>query len=96
TTSRKFVSKGRKPFQVVHFSDVHIDRQYTLGSEANCTKNICCRNFSDQSGPVKDPAQPFGNSHCDSPPDLADSMLDATLEFAPEAKFSIFTGDVIE
>ncbi|KIJ35641.1 hypothetical protein M422DRAFT_262040 [Sphaerobolus stellatus SS14] len=49
-----------------------------------------------QSGPVKDPAQPFGNSHCDSPPDLADSMLDATLEFAPEAKFSIFTGDVIE
>ncbi|KIJ35628.1 hypothetical protein M422DRAFT_262014 [Sphaerobolus stellatus SS14] len=93
---RKFVSQGRKPFQVVHFSDVHIDRQYTLGSEANCTQNICCRNFSDLSGPVKDPPQPFGNSHCDSPSDLADSMLDATREFAPEAKFSIFTGDVIE
>lgn len=30
--SRPFVSKGRKPFQVVHFSDVHIDRQYTVRS----------------------------------------------------------------
>ncbi|KAJ4490159.1 sphingomyelin phosphodiesterase [Lentinula aciculospora] len=82
-------------FQVVHISDVHIDREYTVGSEANCTKNICCRNFADEAGdPITDPAQPFGNSKCDSPVSLADSMLDAVNSF--DAEFVIFTGDVVE
>jgi len=93
---RKFVSRGREPFQVVHFSDVHIDRQYTIGAEANCTKNICCRNFASQTGPTQEPAQPFGNPKCDSPSNLAESLLNAILEIVPNARFSIFTGDVIE
>ncbi|KAJ3772053.1 sphingomyelin phosphodiesterase [Lentinula raphanica] len=83
----------KAPFQVVHISDVHIDREYTVGSEANCTKNICCRNFADEAGdPITDPAQPFGNSKCDSPVSLADSMLEAVNSF--NAPFVIFTGDV--
>lgn len=28
--ARKWVSKGRKPFQVVHLSDVHVDRKYLV------------------------------------------------------------------
>lgn len=32
TNPKQFLSKGRKPFQVVHLSDVHIDRQYTVCS----------------------------------------------------------------
>ncbi|KAF8591353.1 sphingomyelin phosphodiesterase [Ramaria rubella] len=93
---KKFVSKGTPPFQVVHFSDVHVDRQYTVGSDANCTKGICCRNFADHVGPVLEPAGPFGNLHCDTPPDLGDSMLDAINQFGSQAKFSILTGDVVE
>ena len=27
---KKWTSKGRQPFQVVHFSDVHVDREYTV------------------------------------------------------------------
>ncbi|KAJ3759690.1 sphingomyelin phosphodiesterase [Lentinula raphanica] len=85
----------KAPFQVVHISDAHIDREYTVGSEANCTKNICCRNFADEAGdPITDPAQPFGNSKCDSPISLADSMLEAVNSF--NAQFVIFTGDVVE
>ncbi|KAF5392860.1 hypothetical protein D9757_000989 [Collybiopsis confluens] len=83
-----------KPFQVIQISDVHIDRDYTVGSEANCTKNICCRNFTDEIGkPITEPAKRFGNSKCDSPTSLADSMLDAVN--AINAKFVIFTGDVV-
>lgn len=29
---RKFISSGKSPFQVVHVSDVHIDRMYTVCS----------------------------------------------------------------
>ena len=28
---KQWTSQGRQPFQVVHFSDVHIDREYTVG-----------------------------------------------------------------
>ncbi|KAJ7240592.1 hypothetical protein C8J57DRAFT_102068 [Mycena rebaudengoi] len=53
--------------KVVHFSDVHIDRQYLSGSEANCKKPICCRAFADEAKPPVEPAGPFSNRNCDSP-----------------------------
>ncbi|KIP02824.1 hypothetical protein PHLGIDRAFT_277143 [Phlebiopsis gigantea 11061_1 CR5-6] len=93
---RAFASTGKAPFQVVHISDVHIDRSYTTGADANCSKPICCRNFADETGTPTEPAGPNGNSKCDSPIVLADSMLAAVRQFAPEAKFTLFTGDVVE
>lgn len=30
SSGRKWRSRGRKPFQVVHLSDVHVDRQYVV------------------------------------------------------------------
>ncbi|KAL0565392.1 hypothetical protein V5O48_016629 [Marasmius crinis-equi] len=90
---RNFTSQGNTPFQVVHFSDIHIDRQYTVGSEANCTKPICCRNFADHTGPVQIAAQPNGNRKCDTPSTLAQSLLDT---INADHKFSIFTGDLVE
>ncbi|KAG7095386.1 hypothetical protein E1B28_006142 [Marasmius oreades] len=93
TTPRNFTSKGSQPFQVVHFSDVHIDRQYTVGSEANCTKPICCRNYADHTGPVQIAAEPNGNRKCDTPASLAQSLLNT---INADHKFSIFTGDLVE
>ncbi|KAK7026880.1 hypothetical protein VNI00_015422 [Paramarasmius palmivorus] len=93
TNTQTFTSKGNSPFQVVHFSDVHIDREYTVGAEANCTKPICCRNYADHTGPVEIPAEPNGNRKCDTPTSLAQSLLEATKA---NNKFSIFTGDVVE
>ncbi|KAF7318988.1 Sphingomyelin phosphodiesterase [Mycena chlorophos] len=86
-------SSAKKPFQVVHFSDVHIDRQYTPGADANCNKPICCRDFSDSKHPPKQPAGPFGNPDCDSPISLAASFLEQISTFNT---WSIFTGDVVE
>jgi sphingomyelin phosphodiesterase len=105
---KTFRSRGRPPLRVVHLSDVHIDREYTVrlpttpfmqrplifgevGAEANCTKSICCRDFADSPPMPTVPAGPNGNSHCDSPVSLADSMLEAIEHLDPE--FSIFTGD---
>ncbi|EKM50588.1 uncharacterized protein PHACADRAFT_263949 [Phanerochaete carnosa HHB-10118-sp] len=96
TNPKVFESTGKPPFQVIHISDVHIDRFYTVGSEANCTKPICCRNFADETGPLTEPAGPNGNSHCDSPVTLADSMLEAAQQFGSTANFTLFTGDVVE
>ncbi|OCB84000.1 sphingomyelin phosphodiesterase [Sanghuangporus baumii] len=91
----------RKPFQVVHLSDVHIDPEYLVGSEANCTKYICCRDFSSGGESRTDdqvihPAEPFGNRHCDAPVGLANSMFHAINELVPQARFTLSTGDVVD
>ncbi|KAF9007913.1 sphingomyelin phosphodiesterase [Cyathus striatus] len=91
---KTFTSSGKVPFQVVHFSDVHIDRSYTPGAEVNCTKPICCRNYADQTGPVEISAGAIGAHDCDTSSALSQSMLRAVAN--QNTKFSIFTGDVVE
>ncbi|KAI0732101.1 sphingomyelin phosphodiesterase [Fomitopsis betulina] len=92
---RVWQSKGREPVKVMHFSDVHIDREYTINAEANCTKPLCCRDFGgDRPKHVTIPTLPLGMRTCDAPGSLADSMLEAAEKLG--ARFSIFTGDVID
>ncbi|KAJ3546351.1 hypothetical protein NMY22_g2088 [Coprinellus aureogranulatus] len=82
------------PFQVVHFSDIHIDRQYTVGAEAECTKPICCRHYADQQGsPVTKAAGSMGMRNCDTPTTLVHDFLN---QIGSKNKFSIFTGDLVE
>jgi sphingomyelin phosphodiesterase len=66
-----------------------------VGSNANCTKPICCRDFPDSPANTTDPAGPFGNHQCDAPADLGASMLQAIGALAPGANFAILTGDVV-
>ncbi|KAF5389569.1 hypothetical protein D9757_004127 [Collybiopsis confluens] len=91
---KEFKSSGKPPFRVVHFSDIHIDRDYLTGSEANCTKPLCCRAFEDQNDPVTTPAGPLGYPTCDTPLKLADSVAKAID--ATDSLFSIFTGDIVD
>ncbi|KAF9530188.1 sphingomyelin phosphodiesterase [Crepidotus variabilis] len=93
-TPKAWHSTGKTPFQVVHFSDVHIDRSYQAGTDANCSKPICCRPYVDHKGPVQRPAGPSGSHGCDTPSSLAQSMLSAVK--GQNTKFSVFTGDVVE
>ncbi|KZV71062.1 sphingomyelin phosphodiesterase [Peniophora sp. CONT] len=96
TNPKTFTSTGKAPFQVVHLSDVHIDTQYVVGSDASCNKPICCRDFADSAATPVEPAGPFGASTCDSPETLANSMLSAVKTLGANAHFAIFTGDVEE
>ncbi|KAF3771386.1 sphingomyelin phosphodiesterase [Cryphonectria parasitica EP155] len=89
---------GETPIQIVHISDIHVDRNYTTGSSYNCTKNICCRAYDadDAVGVTDYPAGPYGNPECDSPVSLEESMYAAIVDLIPNRTFTIFTGDVIE
>ncbi|GAA6057978.1 hypothetical protein JCM3770_004596 [Rhodotorula araucariae] len=95
---KTWVSRGRDPFQIVHISDVHVDRSYTPGAATDCTKVICCRDYGPGSlgDNVKHPAGPFGHKKCDAPPALVESMFRAIDHFVPNKSFTIFTGDVVE
>ncbi|KAM3449141.1 hypothetical protein MY3296_007179 [Beauveria thailandica] len=95
-TSGRPPPSGKKPIQVVHFSDIHIDHHYTPGSNTQCSKPICCRAYTkkDAPGTTKNPAGPFGDHKCDTPVDLEQSMYKAIQEIAPDAAFTLFTGDI--
>jgi sphingomyelin phosphodiesterase len=97
STSRP-ASSGQSPIQVVQFSDIHVDLSYETGANYNCTKNICCRPYTpaDAPGNTSYPAGPNGNHQCDSPKTLEQSLYAAVEKFAPNAAFTIFTGDVVE
>jgi sphingomyelin phosphodiesterase len=84
------------PIQIVHFSDIHVDRLYVPGSSTNCTKHICCRPYSpsDTPGNTDFPAGPYGDHKCDVPLSLERSMYIAIEGIDPS--FSIFTGDIID
>lgn len=91
-------ASGKKPINVVHISDVHVDLQYVVGSSTQCTNGICCR-ITDPTKGVDfsgDPAGPFGNPRCDSPLSLEESMYAAINELVPDKEFTLFTGDLVE
>ncbi|KAF2093554.1 sphingomyelin phosphodiesterase [Rhizodiscina lignyota] len=89
---------GQDPIQIVQYSDIHVDPFYVAGSNTNCTKPICCRDYSaaDAPGNNSSPAGPNGDHNCDAPVSLEESMYAAINDIAPNAKFSIFTGDIVD
>ncbi|KAJ5747833.1 uncharacterized protein N7511_009529, partial [Penicillium nucicola] len=88
-------ASGKPPIKVVHFSDTHVDLYYETGASYECTKPICCRVYEDKDAPgiTKTPCGPFGNTKCDPPHILQESMNAAIAKINPE--FSIYTGDVV-
>ena len=85
---------GKTPLQVAHISDTHVDLSYTTGASYNCTKPICCRPYTGADAPGNNsyPAGPYGDTHCDPPLSLEESMFSEIEKLKPS--FSIFTGDV--
>ncbi|KAF7872568.1 hypothetical protein EAF04_003488 [Stromatinia cepivora] len=96
-TQRPAVS-GKTPLKIVHFSDIHVDREYQVGANSNCTKPICCRPYTSADAPGNNayPAGEYGNYKCDATLSLEESMYAAIKEVAPDATATLFTGDIVE
>ncbi|KAG0146390.1 hypothetical protein CROQUDRAFT_657362 [Cronartium quercuum f. sp. fusiforme G11] len=95
--SSEQVSKT-KPLRVIHLSDLHIDREYAIGADTVCKRNLCCRMDQPTNTPDKThaPAGPYGSHKCDSPASLYISMLRALQDHAPDAAFAVHTGDMVD
>ncbi|KAG1747527.1 sphingomyelin phosphodiesterase [Suillus occidentalis] len=87
--------------KVFHISDIHLDPRYAIGSEANCTGYMCCReNVFNVASPdqVLLPASRFGNFDCDVPLDLLVAAMEAIGPLTGTEQsgfdFTIYTGKV--
>ncbi|KAG1817992.1 sphingomyelin phosphodiesterase [Suillus subaureus] len=87
--------------KVFHISDIHLDPRYAIGSEANCSAYMCCReNAFNAATPdqIVLPAARFGSYWCDSPLDLMAAAMESIGPLTGTEQsgfnFSLFTGDL--
>ncbi|PYH95122.1 Metallo-dependent phosphatase [Aspergillus ellipticus CBS 707.79] len=83
--------------RIAHLTDTHLDPLYTPGSNANCSKPICCRPYTprDSPGNTSWPCSPWGDAHCDTPLPLLTSALRAISSLNPPPALTIYAGDAI-
>lgn len=94
STATRPPPSGQSPIRVAHISDTHVDHEYQPGSNAYCTKPLCCRSYTEDDAPGNNnaPCGPIGDPHGDSPVELEVSMMKAVAELNPA--FTLYTGDV--
>uniref|UniRef100_A0A914DSH6 Sphingomyelin phosphodiesterase n=1 Tax=Acrobeloides nanus TaxID=290746 RepID=A0A914DSH6_9BILA len=92
---------GNKTLKVLHLSDLHIDMQYQIGSEANCTEPQCCRapnnnhEFVQETDTITVPAQKWGTiGNCDLPYWTAEDMLQHINATHSDIDYVVVSGDL--
>ncbi|XP_041349363.1 sphingomyelin phosphodiesterase-like [Gigantopelta aegis] len=79
----------------LHLTDMHIDRMYDAGSDAECGEPLCCRSNDGKPGPGKAGAGKWGDyRHCDLSPDLVENLFQHLATKKDQFDFIIFTGDI--
>lgn len=68
------VPRSEKLIKVAAFSDLHIDYNYTAGTNANCGRLICCRDGKPDSS--ENTAGKWGHENCDLPEKTMLNMFD--------------------
>jgi hypothetical protein len=85
--------KDRKTLDLIQFTDMHVDLDYTIGSSINCGSVLCCRADFGMPTDPSDQAGPYGAiGFCDIPVSVLDKMTEKINELSPDAVF--WTGDV--
>lgn len=89
-------------FNVLHISDFHVDLDYTVGAESDCSQSMCCtpHSYNKAAGDneILLPARTYGGYHCDAPRALLKSAMDsvASVHRDKDFEFAIFTGDMAD
>ena len=67
---------NRRTFKAVHMSDLHVDLDYTPGTNANCNTPLCCRKENGIPADPKDAAGYWGAYNCDTTHAAISKMFD--------------------
>jgi len=96
---------GKPTMRVLHLADIHIDRQYSVGSEADCTNGeevntyaFCCRDYPpEKRASQKDVTNPAGQFGMPMKCDIPFVTFDLAMQqISQQEKFDyiIITGDL--
>ncbi|KAF8382030.1 asm-3 [Pristionchus pacificus] len=104
----KPIDKTKPTLKVLHLSDLHIDRKYTVGLEAQCGEPQCCRpiedpeeifmqkpNTNNAGDKIVQPAGKWGTvADCDTPYWLFTNMLDHIAATHKDIDYVVVSGDL--
>jgi hypothetical protein len=83
---------GRKKLIAVHLADPHVDYNYVVGSDNQCSDYLCCRANNGFPTEPSRKAGPWGSYMCDVPPNTLELMFKfMRTEVRPDIIF--WTGD---
>ncbi|GMS90922.1 hypothetical protein PENTCL1PPCAC_13097, partial [Pristionchus entomophagus] len=90
------IVKPKKMQRVLHLSDIHIDREYAIGSEADCMNQFCCRNYpSIDDTTIKVPAGKWGSVYnCDIPYRTFEAAMKHISKTHKDLDYIMITGDM--
>ncbi|GMS92183.1 hypothetical protein PENTCL1PPCAC_14358, partial [Pristionchus entomophagus] len=97
------IDAPNKTMRVLQLSDIHVDRDYAEGSEADCldggpTIGLCCRNYpvTSSNKTIKSPAGKWGSlHHCDIPYRTFEQAMRHISETHKDLDYIIITGDLV-
>jgi sphingomyelin phosphodiesterase len=75
----------------MHFADIHLDKYYLVGSEADCGDSLCCRDITNN---IKESAGEWGTYPCDLPFNTF-SFLTEVKANGDEIDLLYYTGDSV-
>ncbi|GMT05039.1 hypothetical protein PENTCL1PPCAC_27213 [Pristionchus entomophagus] len=102
------VKTPKKTQRVLHLSDIHIDRDYTIGAEADCkndngkdTYALCCRDYpptmveaARANSAIKSPAGKWGSIYnCDLPYRTFEAAMRHISQTHKDLDYIVITGD---
>uniref|UniRef100_A0A914XPI5 Sphingomyelin phosphodiesterase n=1 Tax=Plectus sambesii TaxID=2011161 RepID=A0A914XPI5_9BILA len=97
-------TQPKSTLRVLHLSDIHIDRNYTVGTEASCAGDalhlfgLCCRNYpssKEAKDSIKQPAGRWGTvANCDIPFELFENTLQHISATEKNLDYIVITGDM--
>uniref|UniRef100_A0A7E4W9P3 Sphingomyelin phosphodiesterase n=1 Tax=Panagrellus redivivus TaxID=6233 RepID=A0A7E4W9P3_PANRE len=92
-------ASGKPTLKVLHLSDLHVDNDYLIGSEAKCGEPLCCRPPKDGSEAfTKDVNLPAGKwgtvADCDAPYWLLTDMLAHIAKTHKDVDYIVVSGDL--
>lgn len=85
--------RPRETIQVLHISDIHLDIEYTPGTNWDCDGYLCCRLENGfPTDPLKRAGQ-WGGYKCDLPVETFENMLEHVKKAHPDLQAVFWTGD---
>ncbi|CEF63595.1 Sphingomyelin phosphodiesterase [Strongyloides ratti] len=95
----KLPDNSKPKLKVLHISDIHIDSQYTPGTEAECSEPQCCRPPKDINEivlkSVNVSAPKWGHiGHCDVPYATLENMLQHISKTHNDIDYIVVSGDL--
>uniref|UniRef100_A0A914XIV8 Sphingomyelin phosphodiesterase n=1 Tax=Plectus sambesii TaxID=2011161 RepID=A0A914XIV8_9BILA len=98
-------TQPKSTLRVLHLSDIHIDREYAVGSEADCGEDtyfnlyaLCCRNYpptKEAKEKIRMPAGRWGSvAKCDIPYEFFENTMKQISAKEKNLDYILITGDM--